>query len=283
MRQFKLLSYDETKSFSLFDKSTIVTDVDGLGTNFELTKSEGADRYYISDMYADFDNITFLIYFGVNGNTYKDYNDLLSFIALNGKNKLILEYNVDGDIKYCDIWLKTAPKTQKDTTGTMNSKFVFERLSPWYTKVTVNFSLQLEYREVTFPLDVPIPFSGTMAVSDFVINNTFFEDYTLDIIITGPLTHDLTLTLEDQNGTLKSKVVVKKRLKEGDWFRINGDENKITYYDSEQLLTSNGYNDVDHVYDSFIVVPSGKHTLNVDLQGGDTCQITVAYKQFVLD
>ena len=110
MRQFRLLTHDESKAFSLFGGSTIVTDVGGLGTNLELTKIEGADRYYISEMYADFEDITFTIYFGVQGNTYQDYNNLMSFIALNGKNKLILEYKTDEDseAKYCDIWLRTA-------------------------------------------------------------------------------------------------------------------------------------------------------------------------------
>lgn len=285
MRQFRLLTHDESKAFSLFGGSIIVTDVGGLGTNLELTKIEGADRYYISEMYADFEDITFTIYFGVQGNTYKDYNNLMSFIALNGKNKLILEYKTDEDseAKYCDIWLRTAPKTQKDTTSTMNARFVFARLSPWYTKIIINFSMFLEYREVSFPLDIPIPFTGAITNDSYILENTYFEDYFLDIIITGPLNHDLTLTLSDVNSNIVHRVVVKKVLKERDWFRINGEDNKITYYDGDQLLTSNGYNDVDHNYDSFIVVPSGKYSFVVGLEQGDTCQVSVSYRRFMLD
>lgn len=283
MRKFRLLSSDETRSFSLFGSSIIVTDVTGLGTKLSVTKSEGSERYYVSDVYANFEDMTFVIYFGVNGNMYNDYNSLMSFIALNGKNKLILEYDVLGTIKYCDVWLTDAPKTQKDTTNTMNATFVFNRLSHWYTRVNVGFSLQTAYREVEFPLDIPIPFTGQMSIDDVIIKNTFFEDYYLDMTITGPLTHDLEITLEDIHGIVKNKVIVKKRLLEGDWFRINGETKKITYYDSEQILTLNGYNYVDHNHDSFITVPTGTHTLSVALDAGDTCQVVVSYKQLVLD
>lgn len=283
MRKFRLLSYDETKSFSLFGGSIVVTDVTGLGTKLSLVKSEGSDRYYISDVYTEFDDITFVIYFGVNGNTYTDYNNLMSFIAVNGKRKLVLEYDILGTTKYCDVWLTEAPKTQKDTTNTMNATFVFSRLSHWYTKLNIGFSLQTEYREVAFPLDIPIPFSGSMSVEDVILKNTFFEEYHLDITITGPLDHDLAITLENIHGIVQNKVIVKKRLLEGEWFRINGETKKITYYDSEQILTLNGYNYVDHNHDSFITVPTGTHTLSVALDAGDTCQVIISYKQLVLD
>ena len=284
MRKFKLLSHDELRSFSLFDNSIIVTDVEGLGTNFNLSKNEGTDRKYISDVDLNFDNITLLLYFGVNGNAYRDYNDLMSFISLNGKNKFILEYTVDDKIRYCDIWLKNAPKTQKDTTSTIKSKFIFERLSPWYTKINIVVSLQMEYREVNFPLDIPIPFSGSMSVNDISINNTFLKNYYPDIVITGPLTHPLTLTLKNvENGKIINKIVVEQLLQEEEWFRINSEDNKITYYNKETSSIINGYNEINHTYDSFIVVPNGKYLLSADLQLNDMCQIVVSYKQFVLD
>lgn len=283
MRQFKLYTYDETKFFSLYGGSILVTDVSGLGTTLSLTKGEGAERYYISDVKPEFEDIKFTIYFGVNGNTYDDYHNLMAFIASNGKNKLVLEYSIDDKKRYCDIWLKSAPKTQKDDTSTMHVDFLFSRLSYWYTKIQIAFSLQTEFREVTFPLDIPIPFVGTMAMQDIKLNNTFYEEYMTDIVVSGPLNHDLTLTLENANGQEIQRVVIQKTLQEEDMFKISGEEKKVTYYDGKQILTSNAYNNIDHNYDTFITIPTGMHVLRAGLEAGDTAQIIVSYKELVLD
>lgn len=287
MRQFKLYNYDETSSFALYGGSIVVEDISGLGTNLSIVKNEGADRYYVSDMYADFEDIKLKLYFGANGNAYDDYMSLMNFIANNGKHKFVLEYSVEGNTKYCDVWLKSAPKTQKDTTGTIPSEFLFSRLSHWYTKVTITFSLVTTVREVDFPLEIPIPFVGAISTNDVEINNTFFEDYFLDITVVGPLNHDLEIYLKNSRSQIIQRVVIQKVLEQHgddiDLFYINSETKKVSYYNAYNVLLENGYNDIDHNYDSFITVPNGLHSIGVGLLSGDECSVIISYRKLVLD
>lgn len=283
MRKFRLLSEDESKSFSLFGNSIVVTDVSGLGINLDIIQNEGANKNYISDVNPNFENISLTIYFGVNGNAYNDYYSLLSFISCNGKKKLILEYSILNDVKYCDVWLKSAPKTQKDTTNTINSTFVFVRSSYWYTKELIGFNLKAEYIGSDFPLDIPISFTGTSITNDVSISNTFFENYPVDILILGPTTKNTTIELIDEKNSTINKIVVKSKLSTNDWFRINGFTNKISYYNSTDNKVYDGYNMINHVYDSFITVPNGKYRVHADISSGDQFVVIVHYKKWRID
>lgn len=137
MRKLKLWNNEMSSSLDLNSKKNLVSDISGLGINFSINKVMNK----VSNVEPEFEPIQMKINFGINSNAYSDYKNFMNFIESNKEKNLILEYSFDDNAlkRYCDIYLKSAPKSQKTTYNILQETFVFERISMWYNlEIIVN-------------------------------------------------------------------------------------------------------------------------------------------------
>lgn len=251
MRKFKLYNHDRTSFIDLNSKKHLVDEVTGLGFKLRLDKVNNS----VHDFDMEFEDITLRINFGIDGNAYFEYNKVINFIALNGKRKLILEYKyrskgVD-EVRYCDLYLKSAPKKQKNTQNIIQETFVFERVSVWY-----------KY----------IKYSNFVNIN---LNNQYFLDQPVNIKITEIMS-PFKLILKKPNNEIVQEI------------EINETGTFILYIDSEnkKILKETGsgivsaYDIVNKNKNSFMQIPPGQYILN---RSGDALTFEINIKEWQYD
>ena len=112
MRKFYLHTYDKSYSFDLNGTRALATEPSGLGNTFQTSYKESDKGNHLTNIKPKFDNITLKIYFNADGTDgYVNYKGLLSFLAMCGMSKFIFEYDDGVTDKYCDVVLKSIPKS----------------------------------------------------------------------------------------------------------------------------------------------------------------------------
>lgn len=104
----------------------IPTDPTGFGNRYSLLELNKIP--YGQEL--DFDNIQLNLVMGINNNPYTIYNKLMNFLI---DNECIIEYDYGSGIRYTDVRLLNAPKTEMEPGRIIRSKFDFKRLTPFYT------------------------------------------------------------------------------------------------------------------------------------------------------
>lgn len=155
MRKIKIWNKSISTGIALYENSILVTDFQGFGSKF----STRINNKKVSAIIPEFEKITLNLYFGVEGDAYSDYADLIELITENGLDNLVIEYDYGKGSRYCDVVLESAPKTQKTTYSVINETFVFQRLTPWYQYVTWTYSGSLPH---TLTVDNTTPYNLEM-------------------------------------------------------------------------------------------------------------------------
>lgn len=231
MRKLKLWNSDKTLSKNLNSNNYLVSDISGLGSNFNFKKIQNT----IYDFEYEFDPISLTINFGINGNAYTDYKSFIDFIAANGKNKLILEYDYNGTPRFCDVFLQAAPKSQKNNFNIISEKFTFIRTTLWYQIIE-------------------------SIVNNFQVINDTNEKYPVYFTMREN-TNESSVFVKTEQGTIVSEVQL---LPFGDDEIIIDSENKMVKRISYSLMKElNGYDLIKKTKDTFIYVPPGTHILSI--------------------
>lgn len=253
MRQFKLWNASQTEAFDFTAQGCLITEVSGLGINFNTTINNRA----VVEYQREFDEITLLANFGINANAYSSYNQFAAFVAANGRNRLIIEYKANNRTLYSDVWLKRMPKTQKTNYGLLSEQITFSRLSYWY---------QLE--------------TGTIpaAPSYIQITNDFFEDLMLDIEIRSTTPNDFRIQQKTLGGTIVSQIIIPLQITSGT-IALKTEE-KTVIREVGGVLT-NGYNLVSREGDTFAIIEPG--TIRISTNAAVTNQPVFVYKKWVID
>jgi hypothetical protein len=283
IRNFRLWNENKTISFSLNTSAIKVEDIRGLGLNMDILRGEGIQNKFVYNINANFTDIELGIYFGLGTNAYSEYKKLMDFIALNGKKKMLLEYNFNNRQIYCDIYFKQSFKSQKNRFGVLTERFIFARTSYWYLQRTFNFTVSQQYLEEEFPLDFPISFEGEVPFGKLSIDNTFFEDLEVNIKLTNKTAENLEITIENKDEETISKTIITKELLDGEYFFIKSEERKVIFYNSETEEEENGYDFLDRENNTFIIIPPGQHYLDVGLKPEDETIVEINYKVWVPD
>ena len=170
---FKL--YEKYKNIVIYPKYFEITEPSGLGNNFKML--EVNNKVYGYE--PNFENISFNVNFGLYNNGYNGYNELINLIK---DNEAIIEYDYGKGIRYCNVRLLNAPKTEKDGFNRLLSKFNFKRLTHWYEIIEIeeNNTAFLETQPITNELNEPLPII-------IETQSTTALNYTIDIIGVGKI------------------------------------------------------------------------------------------------
>lgn len=113
MRKFILHTADKTKSFDLNNEATFAAEPTGLGNAFSISYKESDKGKHLVNVKPEFEPIKLKIYFNADASSgYINYKSLLSFLAECGTSIFLFEYNDGVTDKYCDIVLKSMPKSE---------------------------------------------------------------------------------------------------------------------------------------------------------------------------
>ena len=198
MRKFILHTLNKTKSFSLNTTSILVTEPTGLGNNFSTNYKDSEKGKHLINVKPEFDPIKFKIYFNADGTSgYVNYKSLLSFLSECGTSKFILEYDDGITDKFCEIVIKSLPKSEISSDNEFAEEFTFERQTYWYEEFEESFSLQKTQNEQSFPLHFPFGFAGVVFTKEYNVKNSFFVNAPIKITITdtnGNITNGYGLT-----------------------------------------------------------------------------------------
>jgi len=252
MRQFKLWNSAQSVAFDFTAEGAPITEVKGLGVGFYVTKNNRAVVGYGHE----FEDIQLTANFGVRTNAYSAYNGFMAFVAANGRDKFVLEYQANGRTVYADVWLKKAPKSQRDEYRLITETIVFDRVTYWYTKVT-----------------------GSLVTSPDAIGivNDIFDDIPVNLYISGPTTGNLEVSLK-QGSTIIAKTQLLENLTINQGLNIYSDTKTVQF--TNGAVGSNGYNKVSKAFDTFIQVPKGSFTLSIT---GGTGSVVYSFRKWVLD
>lgn len=250
MRQFKLWNSKRTEAFDFTSSGCLITDVADLGIRFQTTIANSV----VVDYKKEFEDITLKVNFGINTNPYTIFSTFASFVASNGRNPFVLEYSVNQKTLYTDVWMKQIPKSQKTSFNILTETLVFTRISYWYTIV-----------------------SGNLTTTSITINNSVMDDIAVNIIIQGVTSSNFKVVLS-KTSTILSEIKLINELSLTQTLIINSEQKTVVLEDSG--ISSNGYNLINRLTDTFIIVPSGSYTLSTVGTAGLS---TFSYKKWVID
>lgn len=104
----------------------IPTEPTGLGNRYNILQLNKTP--YGQEL--EFDNVQLNLLFGLSRNAYDAFKLLMEFII---DNECILEYDYGQGVRYTDVRLINAPKTEMEQGKIIRSKFDFKRITPFYT------------------------------------------------------------------------------------------------------------------------------------------------------
>lgn len=283
MRRFILHTYDKSNSFDLNGETALATEPQGLGNNFSLSYKESEKGKHLTNVTPEFDPITLTIYFNAYGtNGYANYNALLRFLAECGTSLFLLEYNDGITDKFCDVVLKSAPKSEINEEGLFVETFSFERQTYWYERVEESFALKATKAEDTkFPLRFPFGFAGRVFKSKYKVSNPFFVDAPITIRIAGAIKNKIRLYLMSLDGKTIEEIALDTNNKDGTEILIEPTTKKITV--TTDGVSTNGYGLTDKTKQSFLYLPQGEYYIGANTTADDEGEIEISIKRYLFD
>ena len=214
----------------------------GLGNRFKLLAVD--DTVYGHEL--DFEDISFKMYFGVNFDAYKGYHAMMNMLR---SNKAIIKYDWGIGPRYNDVRLLNAPKTEKDTSLLIISKFYFKRLNPFYELIEVSEEEDMKNES---DLDSPVKL-------DLTVSNTTVSIKLLDAAsgVQQEISFDFTGVSTPFNLT------------------IDPETKKLLIDD-----ITDAYDYANHTKDSFIYLPGDSEIYSINITGAAVNKIT--YKKWVI-
>lgn len=292
---YKLWNATKTNSYIFNSTYHHIENIDGLGFKFDLNLEQGANSRYLSDLQPNFDPIQIGMIFGINTNAYTEFRSFASFVATNGKNKFIFEYNAgNGDVsRYCDVYVKEAKKGERSRFRVLQSPIVLERLSYWYESVVIQSEINNNPSEYDFPLEIPIAFEGEhVTLDEITIQNTFFDELPINLTINGDWNHQLFISVTDADGDSASITIpvinfpsVLGRIPVSQFVIDSLNKKVYVTFDSDVYTEQyNGYQYIDKDGgDVFLIVKTGEYAMTINYATGDTFEFIAAYNKVVLD
>lgn len=181
----------------IYPENFISLEPTGFGNRYKF--KELNTKVYGHEM--DFEKMQLNLLFGTYRNAYESFNLLMNFMI---NNEAIISYDYGKGIRYTDVRLIAAPKTELDNGQHMRSKFDFKRLSPFYTieegstltiknvhdwdikpiiSGTVNTNIvYIEAEDTTTTVTLAVKFDFTSLTKPF---NFYYNAETKQILING--------------------------------------------------------------------------------------------------
>ena len=233
MRKFILHTADKTKSFDLNNAATFAAEPTGLGNAFSISYKESDKGKHLVNVKPEFEPIKLKIYFNADASSgYINYKSLLSFLAECGTSIFLFEYNDGVTDKYCDIVLKSMPKSEINEEGLFAEEFVFERQTYWYEQVAEYFALKSTEADATaFPLGFPFGFMGNVFQKQYKIKNKFFISAPIALKISGYIKNNIRLYIATLDGAVVAEVQLSRGNTNGTTIIIEPTTKKITVID----------------------------------------------------
>ena len=283
MRRFILHTHDKSNSFDLNGETALAAEPQGLGNNFSLSYKESEKGIHLTNVTPEFDPITLSIYFNADGsNGYSNYKALLRFLTECGTSIFLFEYDDGITDKYCDVVLKSAPKSEINEEGLFVETFSFERQTYWYERVEESFALKSTRSEDTkFPLGFPFGFAGRVFKSKYKITNSFFVDAPITIRITGAIANNIRLYLQSLDGKTIEEIALSTNNADGTEILIEPTTKKITV--TTDGVSTNGYGLTDKTKQSFLYLPQGEYFIGANMTADDDGAIEVSIKRYLFD
>jgi hypothetical protein len=237
-----LAYYLLVKNIVIYPEIYVPIEPVGLGNRFKLLAVD--DTVYGHEL--DFEDISFKMYFGVNFDAYKGYHAMMNMLR---SNKAIIKYDWGIGPRYNDVRLLNAPKTEKDTSLLIISKFYFKRLNPFYELIEVSDEEDMKNES---DLDSPVKL-------DLTVSNTTVSIKLLDAAsgVQKEISFDFTGVSTPFNLT------------------IDPETKKLLIDDM-----TDAYDYADHTKDSFIYLPGDSEIYSINITGAAVNKIT--YKKWVI-
>ncbi len=283
MRKFYLHTYDKSYSFDLNGTRALATEPSGLGNAFQTSYKESDKGNHLTNIKPKFDPIVLKVYFNADGTDgYVNYKGLLSFLAMCGMSKFIFEYDDGVTDKYCDVVLKSIPKSEINAEGVFMETLTLERQTYWYEVIDEEFVFSDTEASPVFPLAFPLGFQGSTFNNERVIKNMFFVPAPVLVRISGQIATSLCIYIKDAAGVTLSEISISEDLPTGSVIFIDPTTKKITITDASGA-TANGYEITDKSKQSCLYLPQGEYTLGANIISGANGKIEMSIKRYLFD
>lgn len=283
MRRFILHTFDKSRSFNLNANSALATEPSGLGNAFSLSYKESEKGKHLVNVTPDFEPITLTVYFNADGTDgYVNYKSLLTFLMACGKRAFLFEYDDGVTNKFCDVVIKSLPKSEVNEEGVFVETFTFERQTYWYEEVAESFSLKNTDESTTkFPLRFPFGFVGRVLQQKYKITNNFFVDAPISVKVSGNIAANIYLYIATTADEVVAAIQLSTGNTDGTTIVIEPSTKKITV--TTDGVSSNGYGLTDKTQQSFLYLPQGEYYIGSNIRDTDTGKIEISIKRYLFD
>lgn len=191
-----LTTYKLIKNSIIEPEVFLITEPIGFGKRYKMLTVN--DQVYGHEL--DFEQMQFKCNFGINYNAYEGYNLLIIFLK---DDEAIIEYDWGVGSRFADVRLLQAPKTEKDTTSLIISKFAWELLNPFYELIIIEDSSTIITNSHSQDLKPLIEFEANQALISIKLENqdTTLTDQEIAFDFTGE-SFPLGVTIDCENKTI---------------------------------------------------------------------------------
>jgi hypothetical protein len=277
MRKVSFVVFDIDNSIKDRFNLDYITDLSGVGFGLKLSKLEGDIYDTLTKVVQEKQEIKFKIHFinrpyeksAVLEQWIKKYSSI--------EHRLGIEYT-DGVItRWTEGKVTKLTKNEKDEFGQLIREVTFTCFTSLFNNIEHRLRIKMSEIGKAYPYTYPYCY-GNNAVENNEIDNTAVLDVPVTVTISGSI-YEPTILLLDENKTEYSRVkFTGLTLAEGQRIIINSASSKI-YFDNgaeRQDYTS----ETDPNYDTFLWAKRGKSSLSINLQAGDTGELSGSWRQF---
>lgn len=251
IRQFYLVNDEDEIYFFNLNNQTLISKIDDLGFSKENTYVSFDKEKRLISSKDELGEVGFNLVF-LNG--YKGYTDFIKFIRKS--NELKLYYQLEYNLKYCKVWIKSITKTELEGAA-LECKIILDRLSLWIVKETYNITVNEDLNGKVYPYKYSYVYSASYN-GMINLSNDGENRAPLIISIVGSVNNPMVELIKD------GKVVSTLRI----LIEHDNCEIEVSSVPSDQHLTLKTEENVENIYqyqdftcDNFIVLDRGDYII----------------------
>ncbi len=192
---------------------------------------------------------------------------------------LALEYNDGVTTRYCSGLVTGLSKTELNEYSALNRELTFTPTSPFFTLPFASIRIAVAAAGKSYPFKYPYRY-GKNLVENNLIDNPYMQASPITVRFTGTITNP-DIRLIDAGSTVYNRVQFPETtLGANEYIVINSGRQKILKYDGSGFVDYAAQ--TNPLYDTFLRAERGISTMAINIEAGDTCELTARPRRYVL-
>lgn len=216
-------------------------------------------------------------------NAYRKVNAFKRFVQKYTNKKMLFEYDDTTEIKYWEGKIQKLGQEELTEWGGLVCPISFLPGTPKYIKKDSILGVQTSQSGKSYPFEYPYTYSQTV-IQDNIIDNTYFDEIPLRIIVYGRMTNPQISLVENDTNKVYSIVRFENLgIEEGEHIVIDAIQSKILLYRDGRYISAYDYVSKQSNLDSFLYAKGDtKSRIVISLNPLENGYLRASYRQYTL-